>query len=64
MDQGLLHAYFDCSSDLLCFPVSLSWNAEEDVEQPGSPSVKKSQEEGVVVVHEVKCKLYVKVSVQ
>lgn len=41
---------------------STSWNAEEDVQQPGSPSVKKSQEEGIVVVHEVKCKLYVKVS--
>ncbi|KAH6759608.1 Pleckstrin homology domain superfamily protein [Perilla frutescens var. hirtella] len=34
----------------------------EDVEQPGSPSVKKSKEEGIVVVHEVKCKLYVKSS--
>ncbi|MCI15509.1 RanBP1 domain-containing protein, partial [Trifolium medium] len=29
-------------------------------EQPSSPSVKKSEEKGVVVVHEVKCKLYVK----
>ncbi|XP_057763742.1 uncharacterized protein LOC130985011 isoform X2 [Salvia miltiorrhiza] len=35
-------------------------DGEEDVEQPGSPSVKKSQEEGIVLVHEVKCKLYVK----
>lgn len=34
---------------------------ENDVEQPSSPSVKKSEEKGVVVVHEVKCKLYVKV---
>lgn len=37
-------------------------DGEEDVEQPDSPSVKKSQEEGIVVVHEVKCKLYVKSS--
>ncbi|KAG6431793.1 hypothetical protein SASPL_109876 [Salvia splendens] len=35
---------------------------DEDVEQPSSPSVKKSQEEGIVLVHEVKCKLYVKSS--
>ena len=34
---------------------------EEGLEQPSSPSVKKSEEKGVVVVHEVKCKLYVKV---
>ena len=36
---------------------------ENDLEQPSSPSVKKSEEKGVVVVHEVKCKLYVKVFV-
>ncbi|XP_042051116.1 uncharacterized protein LOC121796337 isoform X4 [Salvia splendens] len=36
--------------------------SDEDVEQPSSPSVKKSQEEGIVLVHEVKCKLYVKSS--
>lgn len=34
---------------------------EDDVEQPSSPSVKKTEETGVLVVHEVKCKLYVKV---
>lgn len=39
----------------------LFWLSENDVEQPSSPSVKKSEEKGVVVVHEVKCKLYVKV---
>ncbi|KAF4403928.1 hypothetical protein CsatB_003899 [Cannabis sativa] len=32
----------------------------ENEEAPSSPSVKKSEEQGVVVVHEVKCKLYVK----
>ncbi|XP_050377043.1 nucleoporin NUP152 isoform X2 [Argentina anserina] len=37
-------------------------DADNDVEQPSSPSVKKSEEKGVVVVHEVKCKLYVKSS--
>ncbi|KAL2516794.1 Pleckstrin-like proteiny (PH) domain superfamily protein [Abeliophyllum distichum] len=37
-------------------------DAEEDVEQPSSPSVKKSEEKGINVVHEVKCKLYVKSS--
>lgn len=37
-------------------------DGENELEQPSSPSVKKSEEEGVVVVHEVKCKLYVKSS--
>jgi len=35
--------------------------SENELEQPSSPSVKKTEEKGVVVVHEVKCKLYVKV---
>ncbi|KAL3362209.1 hypothetical protein AABB24_014870 [Solanum stoloniferum] len=35
-------------------------DAEDEVEQPSSPSVKKTEEKGVTVVHEVKCKLYVK----
>lgn len=34
---------------------------ENELEQPSSPSVKKTEEKGIVVVHEVKCKLYVKV---
>jgi hypothetical protein len=34
---------------------------ENELQQPGSPSVKKSVEKGIVTVHEVKCKLYVKV---
>lgn len=34
---------------------------ENELEQPSSPSVKKSEEKGIVVVHELKCKLYVKV---
>ncbi|KAK1374428.1 Pleckstrin domain superfamily protein [Heracleum sosnowskyi] len=33
---------------------------DDDVEQPSSPSVKKSEEKGITVVHEMKCKLYVK----
>ncbi|KAL3647220.1 hypothetical protein CASFOL_008188 [Castilleja foliolosa] len=37
-------------------------DGEDDVERPSSPSLKKSQEQGIVVVHEVKCKLYVKSS--
>ncbi|CAN1253605.1 hypothetical protein LINPERPRIM_LOCUS8357 [Linum perenne] len=32
----------------------------DELPKPSSPSVKKAEEEGVVVVHEVKCKLYVK----
>ncbi|XP_062074189.1 nucleoporin NUP100/NSP100 isoform X2 [Humulus lupulus] len=32
----------------------------DNEEAPSSPSLKKSEEQGVVVVHEVKCKLYVK----
>lgn len=32
----------------------------DDAEQPGSPSLKRSEEKGICVVHEVKCKLYVK----
>ncbi|KAE9613176.1 hypothetical protein Lal_00027588 [Lupinus albus] len=37
-------------------------DGENDLECPSSPSVKKSEEKGIVVVHEVKCKLYVKSS--
>ncbi|XP_011029171.1 PREDICTED: uncharacterized protein LOC105128993 isoform X1 [Populus euphratica] len=37
-------------------------DAENELQQPGSPSVKKSVEKGIVTVHEVKCKLYVKSS--
>ncbi|XP_062146409.1 uncharacterized protein LOC133854298 isoform X1 [Alnus glutinosa] len=37
-------------------------DGENELEQPSSPSVKKSEEKGIVVVHEVKCKLYVKPS--
>ncbi|XP_010919208.1 uncharacterized protein [Elaeis guineensis] len=33
---------------------------ENDLEQPSSPSLKKTEEKGVVVVHEAKCKVYVK----
>lgn len=36
-------------------------SSAEEEEQPSSPSVKKSEEKGIVTVHEVKCKLYVKV---
>ncbi|XP_011081038.1 uncharacterized protein LOC105164150 isoform X1 [Sesamum indicum] len=35
-------------------------DGEDDIEQPSSPSVKKSEEKGIITVHEVKCKLYVK----
>ncbi|XP_043718062.1 uncharacterized protein LOC122666011 [Telopea speciosissima] len=35
-------------------------DGENDMEQPSSPSVKKTEEKGIVVVHEVKCKLYAK----
>ncbi|KAF2313213.1 hypothetical protein GH714_009799 [Hevea brasiliensis] len=44
--------------------VSDDVNDENEPEQPSSPSVKKSEEKGIVVVHEVKCKLYVKESRQ
>ncbi|KAG8662137.1 uncharacterized protein LOC110617386 isoform X2 [Manihot esculenta] len=37
-------------------------NDENEPKQPSSPSVKKCEEKGIVVVHEVKCKLYVKSS--
>ncbi|XP_057511824.1 uncharacterized protein LOC130793969 isoform X1 [Actinidia eriantha] len=37
-------------------------DGEEELQQPSSPSVKKVEEKGVIVVHEVKCKLYVKSS--
>ncbi|KAJ7952382.1 Nuclear pore complex protein like [Quillaja saponaria] len=37
-------------------------DGDNELEQPSSPSVKKSEEKGIVVVHEVKCKLYVKSS--
>ncbi|KAI7755192.1 hypothetical protein M8C21_005705 [Ambrosia artemisiifolia] len=35
-------------------------DGDDEIEQPSSPSVKKTEEAGVLVVHEVKCKLYVK----
>ncbi|KAL9678869.1 hypothetical protein QQ045_016720 [Rhodiola kirilowii] len=44
-------------------PVNTTVNdAEEETEpeQPGSPSLKRTEEEGISVVYEVKCKLYVK----
>ncbi|TVU16083.1 hypothetical protein EJB05_39631 [Eragrostis curvula] len=39
-----------------------SADADEDAEpeKPSSPSVKKAEEKGIVVVHEAKCKVYVK----
>ncbi|KAG9453142.1 hypothetical protein H6P81_006046 [Aristolochia fimbriata] len=33
---------------------------DDDVQQPSSPSLKKSVEKGAVVVHEAKCKVYIK----
>ncbi|KAK1274239.1 hypothetical protein QJS04_geneDACA010820 [Acorus gramineus] len=35
-------------------------NDGDDLEQPSSPSLKKTEEKGITVVHEVKCKVYVK----
>ncbi|KAF8113097.1 hypothetical protein N665_0056s0002 [Sinapis alba] len=35
-------------------------DGDDEEPQPSSPSVKKTEEKGVTVVHEVKCKLYVK----
>ena len=46
---------------IVCFFLLFHWITEEDVEQPSSPSVKKTEEEGIIVVHEVNCKVYVKV---
>jgi nuclear pore complex protein Nup50 len=37
--------------------------SDAEPEKPSSPSVKKAEEKGVVVVHETKCKVYVKVSI-
>ncbi|XP_031377285.1 nucleoporin NUP152 [Punica granatum] len=39
-----------------------SEDGDEEAEQPSSPSVKKSEEKGTTVVHEVKCKIFVKSS--
>lgn len=33
---------------------------DNEPEQPSSPSLKRSEEKGIVVVHETKCKLYIK----
>ncbi|XP_021754153.1 putative protein TPRXL isoform X1 [Chenopodium quinoa] len=47
-------------------PAASNDTAKEDAhednepEQPSSPSVKKAEEKGITVVHETKCKLYVK----
>ncbi|TXG50998.1 hypothetical protein EZV62_023522 [Acer yangbiense] len=55
-----------CMSNLepyLCFEgLELGTVTEDESPQPSSPSVKKSEEKGIVVVHEVKCKLYLKSS--
>ncbi|XP_076960067.1 uncharacterized protein LOC143636324 isoform X2 [Bidens hawaiensis] len=40
--------------------VDTSNDADDEIEQPSSPSLKKTEETGILVVHEVKCKLYVK----
>ncbi|EPS64855.1 hypothetical protein M569_09924, partial [Genlisea aurea] len=37
-------------------------DGEGDVEEPSSPSLKRSEEKGITTIHEVKCKLYVKSS--
>ncbi|PHT57938.1 hypothetical protein CQW23_00301 [Capsicum baccatum] len=50
--QNLVPAKNDAANDVQ--------DAEDEVEQPSSPSVKKTEEKGITVVHEVKCKLYVK----
>ncbi|KAF8380337.1 hypothetical protein HHK36_027821 [Tetracentron sinense] len=41
---------------------SADLDGENDLEQPSSPSVKKTEEKGIIVIHEVKCKLYVKLN--
>ncbi|XP_038687089.1 uncharacterized protein LOC119986551 [Tripterygium wilfordii] len=41
---------------------SIDGEDENDLQRPSSPSVKKAEEKGIIVVHEVKCKLYVKSS--
>jgi nuclear pore complex protein Nup50 len=50
------------SPNLFKLDTSNDADAEDEVERPSSPSVKKSEEKGVIVVHEVKCKLYIKSS--
>ncbi|XP_042422415.1 uncharacterized protein LOC122010094 isoform X2 [Zingiber officinale] len=40
--------------------VSGDADEEDDLEKPSSPSLERTEEKGIVVVHEVKCKLYVK----
>ncbi|CAH2071298.1 unnamed protein product, partial [Thlaspi arvense] len=59
--------YFSCLL-VIVTPVSIpakrdspeDADGEDEQPQPSSPSVKKTEEKGVTVVHEVKCKLYVK----
>ncbi|XP_010455593.1 PREDICTED: uncharacterized protein LOC104737181 isoform X3 [Camelina sativa] len=55
------------SSGAAPVPIAVKRDSADDADgdeqpQPSSPSVKKTKEEGVTVVHEVKCKLYVKSS--
>ncbi|XP_074555999.1 uncharacterized protein LOC141811838 isoform X2 [Curcuma longa] len=40
--------------------VSGDADEEDELEKPSSPSLERSEEKGIIVVHEVKCKLYVK----
>ncbi len=53
--------FFSCSDILIYIMHFIILFIENELEKPSSPSVKKSEEKGIVVVHEVKCKLYVKV---
>ncbi|KAH7653655.1 Nuclear pore complex component NPAP60L/NUP50 domain-containing protein [Dioscorea alata] len=51
VNQTQTHPQAETSGDI---------DKENDLEQPSSPSLKKTEEKGVVVVHEAKCKVYVK----
>ncbi|XP_051114706.1 uncharacterized protein LOC127240207 [Andrographis paniculata] len=53
-------APFGTNSAVTNLGASNETEGEDDIEQPSSPSVKKSEEKGILTVHEVKCKLYVK----
>ncbi|CAN0841498.1 hypothetical protein LINGRAHAP2_LOCUS3314 [Linum grandiflorum] len=65
---NLLSIHVFSYKNLFVHPLSWSYTATkaallllgDELPRPSSPSLKKAEEKGVVVVHEVKCKLYVK----
>lgn len=60
--SGLSNSQSPGTQNVAALKVETSGDVDEEneLEKPSSPSLKKTEEKGVIVVHEVKCKVYVK----